>query len=566
MRRPELRRALAGRRRRRIAAALALLTTVAVVVGIVAGVGSSSPKPTGANSGTATGATTVQRRDLVETDTESGTLSYANPQTVYNRLSGTITWLPDVGNVIKPGQALFKVGGQPVVLMNGTTPAYRDLSASDTAGQDILELNRNLVRLGFNPDGITINDTWQAATTAGVETLQASLGETETGSLSLGKVVFLPADQLVSTVDATLGSTGGSSNQANPSSSTNASDRQATGRPEFVSLPTAGTTTTTPPTTTTTTPPATTPKPTKPKAPKPGSSHKPGGQNKLKTLEALIALLKAEIAELNAKRNQPGGSPSSSTGGNRSPSNSGSPSSSNSGSPSSSNSGSPSSSNSGSPSSSNGGSPSSSNSGSPSSSRSGTPSSNSGSPSGNSGGASPVAILHTTSTRLTVTVDLDASKQSEAKVGERVTVVMPAGNTVDGRISAVSPVAQSSSSSNNGNGSNNGNSSNGSNNNNGSNGSSGSTIPVTITLSSHHTGAGLDQAAVSVNFAQARAHNVLSVPVTALLATAGGGYAVQAGAAPHNLIPVRTGLFAAGYVQVSGAGIYQGLQVTDSQG
>jgi hypothetical protein len=89
---------------------------------------------------------------------------------------------------------------------------------------------------------------------------------------------------------------------------------------------------------------------------------------------------------------------------------------------------------------------------------------------------------------------------------------------------------------------------------------------VTIALSGHQSGAGLDQAAVSVNFVQSRANNVLSVPVTALLATSGGGYAVQAAAPPHSLIPVTTGLFAAGYVQISGSGIYPGLQVTDSQG
>jgi len=56
------------------------------------------------------------------------------------------------------------------------------------------------------------------------------------------------------------------------------------------------------------------------------------------------------------------------------------------------------------------------------------------------------------------------------------------------------------------------------------------------------------------------------VPVTALLATAGGGYAVQTAGTPGRLIPVTTGLFAAGYVQISGSGIYDGLQVTDSQG
>jgi len=71
---------------------------------------------------------------------------------------------------------------------------------------------------------------------------------------------------------------------------------------------------------------------------------------------------------------------------------------------------------------------------------------------------------------------------------------------------------------------------------------------------------------VSVNFAQAKATNVLSVPVTALLATAGGGYEVQEAAAPHKLIPVTTGLFAAGYVQISGSGIDSGLQVTDAEG
>jgi hypothetical protein len=89
---------------------------------------------------------------------------------------------------------------------------------------------------------------------------------------------------------------------------------------------------------------------------------------------------------------------------------------------------------------------------------------------------------------------------------------------------------------------------------------------VTITLDRHVSGKGLDQAAVSVNFVQARANHVLSVPVTALLATSGSRYAVQEAARPHRLIPVRTGMFAAGYVQISGTGIYPGLQVTDSQG
>ncbi len=373
---------------------LLLLVVVALVVGVLLSTRSSSTKRSGGVP--VTGTAMVTRRDLVETDTESGTISYANPQTVYDRLSGTVTRLPSIGQLITPGQPLYEVDGQPVILMNGTTPAYRDLSASDSHGKDILQLNRNLVKLRFDPDGIVIDDDWQPATTAGVEALQASLQETETGSVSLGQVVFLPGDRIVSAVEASLGSTGG-------------------GGP-------AGPSTT-------------------------------------------------------------GSSPPVSSAG---------------------------------------------------------------------GGAGATPMLQTTSRQLIVTVDLDASKQPEAKVGENVTVEMPAGNTVNGVITGVSPVAANSSS--------------GSPSPPDSSSSAQATIPVTIKPKGHISRAGLDQAPVSVNFAQAVAKRVLSVPVTALLATPGGGYAVQQARLPHRMIPVTTGLFAAGYVHISGPEIYDGLQVTNSQG
>jgi multidrug efflux system membrane fusion protein len=510
-----MRSAFSSRRRRRLAAGLALVLVVAVVVGVVLSAGSGAPKPASSARSTS-GATTVERRDLVETDTESGTLGYANPQTVYDRLSGTITWLPSVGQVIEPGQTLFEVDSEPVILMNGTRPAYRDLSASDTAGQDILQLNRNLVALGFDPAGIVIDDEWQAATTAGVDLLQASLGETETGSLALGNVVFLPGDQLISTVDATVGSTGGSA--GGPSSSANASTPAAAASAEFVGLTstagsrdsTTATSTSASPTTTSTTAPTTNPEKTK--TSKPTSVRKPTSSSSSQALQGLTALLKAEAAQLKAATAALKAATAALKAAKSSTSSSAHSSSSK---------------------------------GSSSSSKSSSSSS-----SGSGGSAS--AILQTTSTQLIVTVDLDATKQSEAKVGENVTVEMPAGNTVDGEITAVSSVAQSSSSASAG----------------GTSGgsSSSSTVPVTIKLKGHHSGAGLDQASVSVNFAEAKARNVLSVQVTALLATSGGGYAVQEAASPYKLIPVTTGLFAAGYVQISGSGVHPGLQVTNSQG
>src|ERR1700739_2649717 len=111
-------RVIAARRwPRRVTATLALVIAIAVVIAIILGTESPSSLEAADRHHPPSGAATVQRRDLVQTDTESGTLSYANPQTVYNRMSGTITWLPAVGQTIRPGQALFRVHGAPVILL-----------------------------------------------------------------------------------------------------------------------------------------------------------------------------------------------------------------------------------------------------------------------------------------------------------------------------------------------------------------------------------------------------------------------------------------------------------------
>jgi peptidoglycan hydrolase-like protein with peptidoglycan-binding domain len=157
--------------------------------------------------------------------------------------------------------------------------------------------------------------------------------------------------------------------------------------------------------------------------------------------------------------------------------------------------------------------------------------------------------------------------------GDQVLVTMPDGTTtVQGTVTAVGSVASTpgagpggsgSSSANSGSsGANNGGSANGS----GANGS-GAVIPVTITIR-EPLPAGLDQAPVQVAITEQRSDNVLAVPVTALLANAGGGYAVQA-AGPHGqLIQVATGLYdgTSGLVAVTGAGLAPGLQVEVAQG
>ena len=60
----------------------------------------------------------------------------------------------------------------------------------------------------------TVTDPPLPETTGAVERWQGSVGEPETGTITLGQVVFLPGKRLVESVQTVLGSNGQSSSQA----------------------------------------------------------------------------------------------------------------------------------------------------------------------------------------------------------------------------------------------------------------------------------------------------------------------------------------------------------------
>ena len=159
----------------------------------------------------------LERRDLASTDSVDGTLGYAGDAAVINRLSGTITWLPAEGDVITRGHRLFEVDGQPVILMYGSVPAYRDLSTGDS-GPDVEELEANLSALGFDPG--TVDQEFTSLTAAAVADWQDSLDLDSTGSVELGRVVFMAGPRRVTSLSVSLGSSGssgGGSDGSNPS-------------------------------------------------------------------------------------------------------------------------------------------------------------------------------------------------------------------------------------------------------------------------------------------------------------------------------------------------------------
>ena len=79
-----------------------------------------------------------------------GTLAYrarsdGSPYAVINRARGTYTKLPEAGDKVDCGDVLYRVDDKPVLLLCGSTPAYRSLSEGER-GPDVSELNANLVQ------------------------------------------------------------------------------------------------------------------------------------------------------------------------------------------------------------------------------------------------------------------------------------------------------------------------------------------------------------------------------------------------------------------------------------
>jgi peptidoglycan hydrolase-like protein with peptidoglycan-binding domain len=155
-------------------------------------------------------------------------------------------------------------------------------------------------------------------------------------------------------------------------------------------------------------------------------------------------------------------------------------------------------------------------------------------------------VLGVSSTARRVTVALDASHQSEVEVGDPVTITLPDNRTTPGVVSSVGSVATTPSGDD-------------------PDSSSTPTVDVRITPTDPAATGSLDQAPVFVSITTASVENALVVPVTALLALAGGGYAVEtvASGGVRKLVPVELGLFddSQGLVEVTGTGLRAGQRV-----
>ena len=157
--------------------------------------------------------------------------------------------------------------------------------------------------------------------------------------------------------------------------------------------------------------------------------------------------------------------------------------------------------------------------------------------------------LVTTTTRV-ATVPVTPELPSVSP-GEAVSIVMPDGSTTPGHVSAIGALAPGQGGSGNGGG--------------GSQPQASAAITV-LPEDPASTGTGVGTA-IQVSLTTQSARNVLAVPITALLALAGGGYGVEvvAPSGSHHLEGVTTGIFTGAQVQITGGDLSVGTKVVVAQ-
>ncbi len=503
------------RRRGRLILGVAALVGVGAAAALV-GVrtlrsdnGSSAPAAT-----VATGTAQIERRDLIARDTFDGNLTYASARSLIGYLAGTVTAVPATGDTIavgkalyrvdgrpvllfdgstpawrdlglglteyavagqrtgtitaiaapaalvSPGDVLFRVDGQPTVLMNGNGPAWRALSASSGDGRDILWLERNLRALGYDPDGaMTVDQSWTSATTAAVDRMQVATGATEDGVLDLGDIVFRNGAQRVAVPSAEASATSPAVGASIQPGQAVLGLRALADRPD----------------------PGVDVRQLEKNLVKLGYDPKTeitvdakfdtatdAAIRRMQKAHGLVVdgiVHKGDVAFLPGAQRVAAAAVG--TGSSVQP---------------------------------------------------GAP------------------ILDLTSTQQIVSLDLAATQSGKVKVGDPVVVTLPDGANIDGTIATIGAVAAAATAASDGNAA-----------------STTPTINVQIGLARSDS-VGLDQAPVSVGITSKSSTGVLAVPVTALLAVSGGGYAVERVAADgaHAYVAVQPGVFADGLVEVTG--------------
>ncbi|MCU7723034.1 peptidoglycan-binding protein [Actinoplanes sp. KI2] len=163
------------------------------------------------------------------------------------------------------------------------------------------------------------------------------------------------------------------------------------------------------------------------------------------------------------------------------------------------------------------------------------------------GAAAAGEVLDCTPDTKVVIAQVPAAQAAWAVRGAKVKVALPNGKKVDGVVRSVGTDAESEGDGGDGSAS--------------SSGGNHATVAATITIADQAAIGRLDSGPAQITYTVKERRDVLTVPVSALVAPIEGGYAVELMDGGDRLVPVTTGLFADGRVEITGDGVTEGAQV-----
>ena len=188
--------------------ALVVAAVGLVLVGVGAAVlaaGGANEPASAATADSAPATATVTRRTLVLRDDVDATLGYADARSLAASAPGTVTRLPAEGSVVIRGRSLYVVNAEGVRLLYGAMPLWRRLGPGVSDGADVEQLERNLVELGHDPGGMTVDAAFDNDTARAVRSWQDALDVVETGAVEPGDAVFLPGPRRIGQLAVAVG-------------------------------------------------------------------------------------------------------------------------------------------------------------------------------------------------------------------------------------------------------------------------------------------------------------------------------------------------------------------------
>ena len=153
-------------------------------------------------------------RDLVEFNDLSGQMVYADVEPIGSSGDGVITDALHSGDTIERGTLLYAINDSPTAAFYGTFPLYRKLSEG-AVGEDVIVLEKNLSALGYHSfedddgtmidTGFVVDDVFDDATTEAVKRWQKDHQAEESGVVSPSDVIVLAGPAEVADVFTSVG-------------------------------------------------------------------------------------------------------------------------------------------------------------------------------------------------------------------------------------------------------------------------------------------------------------------------------------------------------------------------